>query len=247
MALWWWWGGEIFLFFVELPFWKYEERHWRNLSPGLFPLSIETVSVSFNLFHTGHFWRFATFFFLWCQKYPCPVHIFDNFDLSWIWNHVDWWPLGVTFTGFSPNVEWIRLNRPWIGGITFHARLCKNMRNISTVGIFVQRQLAEVEFGWIGENHGQPRWNFFKPCILAAQTSNHRNYQWLLKIGPHNPKYDSRAKERFLEGGPFPLILASSNHHHLPLDDILYLWAQLHWSVARCCSLRWFSHFSYQN
>ena len=131
------------------------------------------------------------------------VHISDNFDLCWIWNHVDWWPLGVTFTGFSPNVEWICLNRPWIGGITFHARLCKNMRNISTVGIFVQRQLTEVEFGWIGENHGQPRWKVFKPCILVAQTSNHRNYHWLLKIRPHNPKCDSRAKEVFLRGCPF--------------------------------------------
>ena len=182
MALWWWGGGEIFLFFVEPPFWKYEERHWRNLSPGLFPLSIETVSVSFNLFHTRHFWRFATFFFLWCQKYPCPVHIFDNFDLSWIWNHVNWWPLGVTFTGFSPNVEWICLNRPWIGGITFHARLCKNMRNISTVGIFVQRQLAEVEFGWIGENHGQPRWNFFQAMHLSR--SNLKPSQ--LSMAPQN-------------------------------------------------------------
>ena len=182
MAVWWWWGGKVYLFFVEPPFWKYEERHWRNLSPGLFPLSIETVSVSFNLFHTGHFWRFATFFFLWCQKYPCPVHIFDNFDLSWIWNHVDWWPLGVTFTGFSPNVEWICLNRPWIGGITFHARLCKNMRNISTVGIFVQRQLAEVEFGWIGENHGQPRWNFFQAMHLSR--SNLKPSQ--LSMAPQN-------------------------------------------------------------
>ena len=181
MALWWWGGGEIFLFFVEPPFWKYEERHWRNLSPGLFPLSIETVSVSFNLFHTRHFCRFATSFFFSCQKYHCPVHISDNLDLRWIWNHVDWWPLGVTFTGFSPNVEWICLNRPWIGGITFHARLCKNMRNISTVGIFVQRQLAQLEFGWIGENHGQSRWKKFHHT-LARKIQNmivgQKRYFW---------------------------------------------------------------------
>ena len=241
MALWWWWGGEIFLFFVEPPFWKYEQRHWRNLSPGLFPLSIETVSVSFNLFHTRLFCRFATFFFFSCQKYPCPVHISDNLDLRWIWNHVDWWPLGVTFTGFSPNVEWICLNRPWIGGITFHARLCKNMRNISTVGIFVQRQLAKVEFGWIGENHGQPRWKSvhhhaslsLKPQTIAIITGSSK----LARI----------IQNMIVEGGPFPLILAPSNHHHLPLYDILYQWAQLHWSVARCCSLKWLSNSAYQN
>ena len=44
---------EIFLLLRRVR--KYEKRHWRNLSLGLFPLSIEPVSVSFNLFSQHSF------------------------------------------------------------------------------------------------------------------------------------------------------------------------------------------------
>ena len=80
---------EIFLLLRRVR--KYEKRHWRNLSLGLFPLSIEPVSVSFNLFHNTlfleEFMPFYTavslliseyFFFLWKFK---PLYPFPHLDL----------------------------------------------------------------------------------------------------------------------------------------------------------------------
>ena len=80
---------EVFLLLRRVR--KYEKRHWRNLSLGLFPLSIEPVSVSFNLFHNTlfleEFMPFYTavslliseyFFFLWKFK---PLYPFPHLDL----------------------------------------------------------------------------------------------------------------------------------------------------------------------
>ena len=69
------------------PVQKYEARHWRNLSLGLFPLSIETLSVSFNLLHNTRFANFGfvfrfspfiSFFTIWFFIF-LYFHIFSTF------------------------------------------------------------------------------------------------------------------------------------------------------------------------
>ena len=69
------------------PVQKYEARHWRNLSLGLFPLSIETLSVSFSLFHNTRFANFGfvfrfspfiSFFTIWFVIF-LYFHIFSTF------------------------------------------------------------------------------------------------------------------------------------------------------------------------